>query len=228
MAQDNMTRYNKISIVLESYLKGKGYNKALLAFHEAKKVHSKDKDGNIALRDDGTPAFQHQIEICLFIMTLKEVSFEEETFAVALLHDIREDYGIEHSYIKERYGKKIADAVEKLTKKFNGEKKDTQVYFDSIATCPISSIVKLADRIHNVSSMVGTFTIKRQEKYVKEINDYFYPLIKKSLKNFPQQHMSYHAMGTFLKTMSKTVEAALVAENKINMMTTESSKNFKM
>lgn len=222
------TRYKKVSIVLESYLKAKGYHNALLAFHEAKRIHSKKPDGTPALRDDGTPAFQHQIEICLFIMTLKEVEFEEDTFVAALLHDIREDYNMEHDYIKRKYGTVAADAVEKLTKEFKGHKKDTQEYFDTIALCPIASIVKLADRIHNVSSMVGTFTIKRQEKYVKEIKDYFFPLIKKCLQNFPKQHMSYYCMSTNLKTMCRTVEAVLLAEKELNNITLVGPKIPKM
>jgi (p)ppGpp synthase/HD superfamily hydrolase len=206
---NELERYQKLSITLKSYLKGKGYHKALEAFEFAKERHP-------GFRKDGkTPNFQHQIEICLFLITLKEIEFEEETIIAGLLHDVREDADVEHIVIKKLFGKRVADAVEKLTKEFNGIKKDTQEYFNQIALCPIASLVKLADRIHNVSSMVGVFTIPKQDHYVFEIKEYFFPLIKKARNNFPQQHMSYHAMGTFLKNMCKTVEAVLFAEKEL-------------
>ena len=226
-------RYSKLNITLKSYLKGKGFNKALKAFEFAKKRHPGYR------KDDITPTFQHQIEICLYLMTLKEMDFEEETICAALLHDVREDphevngklVYVEHDEIKNlfidpklkgedkednlKFAERVADAVEKLTKEFKGVKKDTQEYFDEIATCPIASLVKLADRIHNVSTMVGVFTIPKQDKYVYEIKTYFYPLIKKARENFPSQHFSYHSMNTFLKNMCKTVEAVLVAEKSL-------------
>lgn len=207
--KEEISRYQKLSITLESYLKGKGYHKALEAFDFAKKNHP-------GFRKDGiTPNFQHQIEIALFITTLKEVQFEEATIIAGLLHDVREDANIDHEEIKKRFGEQVADAVEKLTKEFKHIKKDTQFYFDQIATCPIASLVKLADRIHNVSTMVGVFTIPKQEDYVYEIKQYFFPLLKKARGNFPEQKMSYHSMQTFLKTMNKTVEAVLDAEHEV-------------
>lgn len=225
---DELSRYQKLSITLKSYLKGKGFHKALEAFEFAKERHP-------GFRKDGkTPNFQHQIEICLFIMTLKEVEFEEETLISALLHDVREDPHtkngiltfVEHEEVKQKFGTLVADAVEKLTKEFKGVKKDTQLYFDTIATCPIASIVKLADRIHNVSSMVGVFTIPKQDDYVFEIKEYFYPMLKKARNNFPHQHMSYHAMGTFLKNMCKTVEAVLVAEKQLKAIEEQKQENI--
>jgi (p)ppGpp synthase/HD superfamily hydrolase len=205
----SVEKYSKLGVQLKGYLKGKGFHKALEAFDFAKEYHT-------GMRKNGyTPEFQHQIEICLFIITLKEVRDEENTLIAALLHDVREDYDVSHDVIEQKFGKVAADAVEKLTKVFKGIKKDTQDYFDKVAECPIASIVKLADRINNVSSMVGVFTIKKQEDYLFEIKEYFLPLIKKVRGRFPDQSLSYYGMGTFLKNMSHTVEAVLRAENKL-------------
>ncbi|NCQ51576.1 HD domain-containing protein [archaeon] len=202
-------KYSKLGIQLKGYLKGKGFHNALEAFDFAKKHHT-------GMRKDGyTPEFQHQIEICLFIMTLKEIRDEQNTYVAAILHDVREDYDIPYEVIESKFGKVAADVVENLTKVFKGTKKDTQEYFNQIAECPISSIVKLADRINNVSSMVGVFTIKKQEDYIFEIKEYFFPLLKKVRGRFPDQSLSYYGMGTFLKNMSNTVEAVLISEKKM-------------
>ena len=202
-----MVKYGKLKNQLKGYLKGKGYHTALAAFDEGEKTHT-------GVRKDGvTPEFQHQIEICLFILTLKEVKDEENTLIAGLLHDIREDYHLEHTYIERKFGKIAADAIEKLTKEFKGIKKDTQDYFNKIAECPIASLVKIADRINNVSSMVGVFSIKKQEDYLFEIKEYFLPMIKVVRNRFPEQSLSYYGMNTFLKNMSHTIEAVLKAEN---------------
>lgn len=204
-----LARYQKLSITLCSYLKGKGYNRALEAFQYA-------KDNHPGFRKDGfTPNFQHQIEICLFIITLKELENEEETLIAALLHDVREDAGISDLEIERLFGKFSANIVEKLTKEFRGAKKTPEEYFKEISKCPIASVVKLADRIHNFSSMVGVFTIPKQEHYVFEVKEYFLPLCKKARKIFPHQQLSYYSMGTFLKNMLRAVEACLVAEKEL-------------
>jgi (p)ppGpp synthase/HD superfamily hydrolase len=202
-------RYAKLGIQLKGYLKGKGFHKALEAFTFAKEIH----DG---YRKDGmTPEFQHQIEICLFILTLKEVKDEENTLIAALLHDVREDYNIPHKVIEEKFGTIAADAVEKLTKVFNGNKKDTYDYFRVIAECPIASIVKLADRIHNISTMVGVFSIEKQEKYIEEVKEHFLPLVKIVRNRFPEQSLSYYNMGTFIKNMCRTIEEVIKAEKEL-------------
>jgi (p)ppGpp synthase/HD superfamily hydrolase len=223
----SLTKYEKLCITLKSYLKGKGYHKALEAYDFAKSYHEhmkQNKDtgefhidkSKINTRKDGiTPEFQHQIEIALFITTLKEVEFEEDTIIAALLHDVREDYNVPDKIVREKFGDRVADAVEKLTKEFNGIKKDPILYFAKIAMCPIASLVKGVDRINNVSSMVGVFTIKKQEEYLFEVQEYFIPMLKQARNQFPQQLMSYHSILVFLRNMSKTIEAVLKAEKQL-------------
>ena len=206
--------YKKKVNTLRHYLKGKGFHSALKALKFGEEEHSKIGTGY--RKDKVTPNFYHQVEIALSLITLKEVVHEEETIIAGLLHDVMEDCNVEKTVIEQKFGKLSADAIEKLTKEFKGIKKDMQSYFDVIATCPIASLVKLADRMNNISTMVGVFTIPKQEEYVKEIKDYFIPLLKEARGNFPEQSMSYHNMSLFLKQMCKTIEAVLVAE-KINI-----------
>lgn len=211
MSENNLSRYQKLSITLTSYLKGRGFNRALEAFQYAKEIH-------VGYRKDGvTPNFQHQIEICLFLMNLKEIrkDIEEEVFVGAFLHDIREDYGISYQTIEAKFGKTAAEVNEKLTKEFKGAKKSPEVYFNDITNCPICSLIKGGDRIHNFSSMVGVFTIPKQEHYVFEVKEYFLPMLKKAAQLFPDQSASYHLMRTFLKNMSIAIEQALKVEKEL-------------
>lgn len=126
-------RYEKLSIALKYYLIGKGYNLALEALRFAKLKH----DGK---RKDGvTPEVQHQIEIALYLTTLKGIREEENTIIVALLHDIIEDTDTSREAIEARFGKSIADSVWAISKKVNGVEKYPHdggilVYYEDCAT----------------------------------------------------------------------------------------------
>lgn len=208
---ESFLKFKKLSIALHSYLKGRGFNKALEAFDLAKKTH-------VGFRKDGiTPNFQHQVEICLFIMNLKEIrpALEEDIYCAALLHDIREDHHLSHKEIEAQFGPNVADYVETLTKEFKNARKDEKVYFEGIADCPACSLIKGVDRINNISSMVGVFTIAKQEHYIFEIEEYFLPMLKTARNKFPDQSASYHLMSTFLRNMSHAIKSTLAAENEL-------------
>ncbi len=217
-------RYIKLENTLKGYLKGKNFHKALEAFNDAKHHHN-------GFRKDGiTPEFQHQVEIALYITTLKEIKYEEETLCAVFLHDIREDYDVEDKVIRDKYGDLVADAVEALTKKFKGMNKTYEKYFHHLALDPIASLVKGADRIHNISSMSGVFSIEKQEKYIYEVKQYFMPMLKTARKNFPSQLMSYYNMTNMLNNMTAALEQVIKAEKELllinNPKQTDESKKI--
>ena len=198
---NSLSRFEKTKIALEYYLIGKEYFNALKAFQLAREYH-------VGTRKDGvTPEFNHQIEICHYILTLKDISNQENAICVALLHDIREDYEIEHSVIENMFWKDVADAVELVTKKFKGVNKSYENYFESISWNEIASIVKGADRINNVSTMIGVFSDKKQLEYVSEVETLFLPMLKKARKNFPKQTYAYLNMETILRQQVMFVKA---------------------
>jgi (p)ppGpp synthase/HD superfamily hydrolase len=187
---------------LRSWLDGKEFYKALKAMDFAKSYHN-------GIRKDGvTPEFDHQVQIALFIRTIHRNLLDiEDILCAVFLHDVREDFGVEDIVIRSMFGDKIADAVERLTKKFRGILKDRKTYFAEIAKCPIASVVKGCDRIHNVQSMVGVFTIEKQRSYLSEVVDFFLPMLKIARKKFPEQGMAYHNIRHMLRSQIELVEA---------------------
>lgn len=202
-------KYSKLFNSIGGYLKGKGMHKAIEAMEFAKEYHKGKRKNGI------TPEFQHQIEIALYVQTLKELRHEEDVFCAVFLHDVREDYNVSHEEIVERFGTRVADAVEKLSKVIDGVKKPAKQYFEAIATCPIASVVKLADRVNNVSTMTGVFTIAKQKDYLEETENWFIPLAKTCRKKFPDQSLSYYNATTSLKMISITLHAVIAAEEKV-------------
>jgi (p)ppGpp synthase/HD superfamily hydrolase len=204
-----MDNYDKLFTGLKYYLLGRKYNMAVKALEFARKYHS-------GLRKDGkSKELTHQLSICHYIMTLKDVQSEEKVLTCALLHDVMEDYNIPVDVMNEEFSPEITKTVLKLSKVYQGKKKDIKVYFEEISQCPVASIVKGADRIHNLQNMVGVFSIAKQKEYVKEVEEYFMPMIKKASYNFPQQTEAYLNIKHFLKSQMELIKAIHNSANKV-------------
>jgi (p)ppGpp synthase/HD superfamily hydrolase len=206
MEQKELSPYfTKRRIALTHYLAGRGYYMALRAMAYVEKIAT-------GVRKDGlTPEFQHMLEIALHVITLRDVAFEEETIAVALLHDVMEDYGIRHHELEKRFGARVADAVEKISKIVNGVKKPYDIYFADMGACPIASLVKGCDRAHNFQSMPTVFKAEKQAEYVAEGETWFLPMLKEAQRNFPEQFMAYQNVRHHLKSQMALIKHSLLA-----------------
>ena len=184
-------RYTKLEIALRYYMLGAKYHTALKAMDFAKQYHR-------GLRKDGvTPELQHQVEMALFVMGLKDLMDEERTITVALLHDVMEDYKqVSVATVNNMFGAAVADSCARLDK----TGKESLLYFNEIATDPVASIVKGADRVHNVNSMVGVFSKEKQKKYVEEVKNYFLPMLKFARNRYPQQMQAYFSIMHMLRS----------------------------
>lgn len=186
-----MKNFDKLKISLRYFLLGMSqsnpdYLKCLQALEFASNYHK-------GLRKDGvTPEFEHQLVITHFIRTLlPSLIFPSETICVSLLHDVAEDYDVSFEELTDKFGLRVSNSVEKLTKFHRGTKKTNEEYFLGISKDPIASVCKGGDRIHNLQSMPGVFTKEKQISYIKEAEDFILPSIKQARRNFPQQELAY-------------------------------------
>jgi (p)ppGpp synthase/HD superfamily hydrolase len=190
-------RYTKLEIALRYYLLGAKYHTALKAMDFAKQYHT-------GTRKDGvTPEFSHQVEMSLYILGLKGLIDEERTVTVALLHDVVEDY--EHvsiATINSMFGPEIADSCARLDK----TGKNYDFYFAEIAKSASDSIVKGADRVHNVNSMKGVFSKDKQNKYIEEVEVHFLPMLKLARNRFPQQMQAYFSIMHMLRSQTNLLK----------------------
>jgi (p)ppGpp synthase/HD superfamily hydrolase len=200
-----MERFNKLDLSLKFFLLGKGYHRALAAYGIAKNYHT-------GFRKDGiTPEFQHQLEITLHITTLRDIIAEEDTLTSSLLHDTPEDYDMSYQAVLERFGFVVAESVWALTKKNKSMVKVTNEYYAEIAEDYIASIVKGCDRVHNLQSMSGVFSIEKQVSYIQETELHVLPMLKKAATLFPSQSLAYMNIRTTLKSQIKLLQAAIAA-----------------
>lgn len=197
-------RFDKLYIALKFRLKGLGFYDAMRALERAKEIH----DG---YRKDGkTPEFQHQLEIALYIFTLKDVEDLEGAIIVALLHDTDEDYP--HRLFTnelQAYGESRARAIRLLNKHTHD---DLGAYFEALCQDSLASLVKGVDRINNFQSMNrGKFTIPKQHKYADEVKNLFLPMLKNARKHFPKQMDAYYNIENMLKCQHELITLFLEA-----------------
>jgi len=201
---DNMDkRHSKQLTYMRAYLDGKGYHKALEALEFACRLD----EGKV--RKDGlTPSFHHQLQVARLATTLlPHLEYPEETITAAFLHDVLEDYShvVSREMLEDKFGRKVADAVWTLSKKMGGIVKSPESYFDGLARCPIASFIKLCDRIHNLHTMQGAFKVAKQEAYVTELDDWFFPMLKVARSRFPRQYGAYENLKIMLLTQKNSL-----------------------
>ncbi len=137
---------------------------------EKAKEYIKEKHKN-QKRKQGTPYYLHPLEVSII---LKEKGLSETYQIVGLFHDLIEDTETTYEEILELTDEEIADAVKLLTKEKGYVMRD---YINRIKHNEIARIVKIADRIHNLSE-THLASKKFQERYIKETEEWFIDLAK--------------------------------------------------
>lgn len=196
-----LTDFQKQRILMRGWLQGRGYFMAAAAMDFAESFHS-------GTRKDGvTPEFCTP-DPNRPLRTLAHGLIEPElTIAASFLHDICEDYDIGFPEIEKRFGRDARAAVSLLTKKHRGTVIPPEAYFDRISEDPVASIVKGIDRTHNVQTMIDVFTLAKQESYLKEIEHYFLPMLKKARRTFHKQEEAYENIKHMLTSQVELIQA---------------------
>lgn len=184
-------------IALRYWLSGKGFHLALDALHFASLYHT-------GTRKDGlTPELDHQVSIALYARTLPVPDEDvEKLIVVILLHDVREDYSspeqvpeglppVSEQAIALRFGADVSRDIELLSKVTHGVKKDSAIYFAQLRETWRACLVKLLDRLHNLSTMQGAFSPKKQVEYVAEARRDILPLARHARRAFSRYEPAF-------------------------------------
>lgn len=199
-----MNKFDKRRMTLRQQLIGARMYNALVAMEFAGQHHVGFR------KDQVTPEFDHQISIALYAMTLPDIRYREEVIATIMLHDVREDYDITDAeiralFVDKEFANRVANAVESMTKEWRGVRKDEAKVFEAIANDEIASIAKGCDRVNNIQSMLGVFTIEKQKEYVGEVDALFLPMLKIARRAFPHQVLAYENIKFVLKSQIELI-----------------------
>jgi len=201
MYMKDLSSYERNKRAIRGLFEKHGYVLAIKALDIAEKVHCNK-------RKDGMAEFSHQIYICSYMVQsiTSHLYHPDDALASAILHDLPEDYPEIYSLdmVKRDFGGLVYEIVKPLTK-WDGFKKtpaDYERYFSGIFMNRYSVLVKGVDRIHNFQTMMDVFTIERMKSYIKEVDDYFLPMLKAARKEYPQYLEAYLAVQHTLQRQS--------------------------
>tara|TARA_Y100000994_G_scaffold103858_1_gene85619 strand:+ start:4563 stop:6770 length:2208 start_codon:yes stop_codon:yes gene_type:complete len=143
-------------------------------------------------RENGDNYISHPLAVAK-IMT-EEVYVDNETVCAALLHDVLEDTEITRSQINAYFGESISILVNNVTKMKNIINESSTLREENLKKIflltfsdPRTLMIKVSDRIHNLSTLDGIKEPKRIERIVRESSNFYSPLSSRfGLNNLKQ------------------------------------------
>lgn len=198
--------YQKHLISLRAWLHGSGKHEALRALEFARPLHN-------GLRKDGvTPEFAHQVFMMNFARSFDPVLLHPDaTLSVLALHDVIEDKNVSILEIQAQFGDQIAHPVFLMTAPEGETAEEKAERFRAMAECPIASVGKAIDRVHNVVSMVGVFTPDKVARYIAESEELILPMMKAARRRFPKQIPVYEISKLMISTHIHNIRTLLNA-----------------
>jgi len=168
----------------------------LKAIQLAMRCHSKQT------RDDGETEYaQH---LLIVADCLSGLGFSIEVQIAGLLHDAQEDCGLDNATIRRRYGIKVANMVQSLSKP-----KDSEVDFFEQLYLGVNDyfeviFIKLVDRWHNLTTVYGFRDHDRQVRFLKETLGPMRSLCERCEHLVPEDYQScYKAMVKRILSLAK-------------------------
>jgi (p)ppGpp synthase/HD superfamily hydrolase len=214
-----MDRKDKLKISLRYWALGMAehrpdYYGVVRALDLAERYH-------IGTRKDGeTPEIQHQLEIAQYLRTLApSLQYPAETLCAALLHDLQEDYSVTTAEVHEALDPswaswtgtpRVLAAIERLNKHrvvSLSMKKHLIDYLAVVEQCPIASVIKGADRVNNLQSMLGVFSFQKQVQYAEEAKEGYLPMLKRARRRFPEQELVYENLKLMMTSQLELLTA---------------------
>ena len=143
------------------------------AFAFAAKAHGGQK------RLDGTDYIQHALETTY---TLAQMNLDLATITAGLLHDVPEDTAVTLEEIEQEFGVEVAKLVRGITKlgklKYRGLERyaeNLRKMFVAMAEDVRVILIKLADRLHNLTTLSSLPPVK-QQRIARETLEIYAPI----------------------------------------------------
>lgn len=147
-------------------------------------------------------------------LSKKDIEVNEKSDAlltVCLLHDILEDVAwIDKEYLKREFGDYIYKLIDNVTKRENENIED---YLCRVASEKVSSLVKILDRMNNVSTLSNS-SLEHRKRQLKETRKYYIPLTKELRIIYFEDAGFYWQARTIMSSLLNEIERSIKYENK--------------
>ncbi|ABE48321.1 MULTISPECIES: RelA/SpoT family protein [Methylobacillus] len=165
---------SQLTLRLREYLKQDDIDHIWDAYRFSAAAH----EGQV--RRSGEPYVTHPVSVAGI---LAELHLDPPTLIAALLHDVVEDTGVTKQEISDRFGKQVAELVDGLSKLDKIEfQSATQAQAENFRKMLLAMsqdvrviLVKLADRLHNMSTL-DVMKPEKQRRIARETLDIYAPI----------------------------------------------------
>lgn len=166
----------------------------------AEKIHCNE-------RKDGSPEFSHQLEMLALALTFHEsLSKPLDVYMAIIAHDLLEDYPEMSLELQELFPETVQYSNRLAKEPDHPGLRTYHKYFRELSECEVCSVVKLIDRVHNLSTAPGVFTNNKLHEYCDEVDMYFLDMIRAAKEQFSQRSV-YETLKFMLNTQTHTIRA---------------------
>src|ERR1700761_3378224 len=164
----------KLTSMLSAYLSPDEIKEVKAAFHFGDEAHLGQ------YRQSGEPYITHPVAAA---ETCAAWKLDAQSIMAALLHDVMEDQGVTKTELAERFGAKVAELVDGLSKldkmEFRSREEAQAENFRKMLLAMARDVrvilVKLADRLHNMRTLDAVPPAKRQ-RIARETLEIYAPI----------------------------------------------------
>ena len=163
MAESYEKLYSKLCDTVRKYAPNTNFEMIEKAYEIALDAHKEQK------RISGMPYVLHPLSVAV---TVAEMELDWHAICAALLHDVVEDTDYTTEDIQQIFGNQVADLVDGVTKldkiqyssKEEREMENLRKMFLAMAKDIRVIIIKFADRLHNMTTLISMSEEKQREK----------------------------------------------------------------
>jgi GTP pyrophosphokinase len=105
--------------------------------------------------------------------------------------------------------KRAVQLVTKTAAYYRADGTGEAEYYNSIAENDIAIMVKILDRVNNISAMAGGFTREKMLSYIVETEELIYPLIDKAKATWDKYEHPVFLIEYQMKTMIESLKRVL-------------------
>ncbi|RDU95694.1 RelA/SpoT family protein [Trinickia dinghuensis] len=200
----------KLTSMLAGYLSPEEIKEVKAAFHFSDEAHLGQ------YRHSGEPYITHPVAVA---ETCAGWKLDAQSIMAALLHDVMEDQGVTKTELAERFGPKVAELVDGLSKldkmEFRNREEAQAENFRKMLLAMARDVrvilVKLADRLHNMRTL-GAVPAEKRRRVARETLDIYAPIAHRLGLNNTYRELQDLSFENFnphrYATLEKAVKAA--------------------
>ena len=195
---------NKLYDYIQKYAYEKQMKQTLCVLPYAKELHQ----GQYRSGKEHVPYIYHPLMVACHALSL---GFDEDDMiSAALLHDICEDCNIHPEDLTVNENTKVI--VTLLTHHDDYYRSDNakKYYFQRIAENKKALIIKLLDRCNNISSIATGFEKAKRDNYIKNTEEWFYPLLTQAMIDYPEYSHQLFVIEYHMKSIIESIKNFVV------------------